>query len=292
MIDERFEWVDTDGAIWDLKANGLQPTWGMVGAHAPPVRVVRSVVAGQPGALLDSVEHDVRPFSLPVTFVADDELDFRVQVGAWARRMDPARGPGTLRFHRDDGTFRDLTCICIAGFAFTEGEGNRGPGWVDTVLEFEADEPYWRGSGLIESWPVVDDVPAKWFVPGVKGILPIKLNPSTIIGDSTIDLACDVAVYPVWVITGPGSLVTLTNTTTGRTLTWSGTIDADGLLVIDTRPGHGTVTLDDANAFDGLTAWDMWPFEPGVNHLDLTVTDSDPDTTNASALGQLRFLGP
>lgn len=285
MKNEQLFWFAPNGDFHDLMAEGIVPLWGQRGAHMPPVRIVRQPIAGLPGATLQQVEADVRPFSLPCIITSSSEDTFRATMDGWVRTFDPTKGPGTLRFARTDGTGRDLTCICVSGLDFTEDDGNRGPGWVRTVLEFEADGPYWQSTIQTQSW-AAEDEGEPWFDPPAKYLLPITLAASAVLGETSLVINSNRDVFPLWEIRGPADTVTLENSTTGRSLTWVGTLVAGDLLTIDAAAGTvtflasgGTVGEDETNAFPGLTSWDFWPLIDGTNELDLAISGTDSNSS-------------
>ena len=72
---------------------------------------------------------------------------------------------------------------------------------------------------------------------------------------------------PVWRVTGPATNPTLTNSTTGQSLVWNGTVPADQTLVIDM--GAQTATLEGANVFEFVSG--SWiQLEPGQNRISYT----------------------
>lgn len=72
---------------------------------------------------------------------------------------------------------------------------------------------------------------------------------------------------PVWRVTGPATNPTLTNSTTGQSLVWNGTVPADQTLVIDM--GAQTSTLEGANVFEFVSG--SWiQLEPGQNRISYT----------------------
>ncbi len=280
MKAERLFWFDAFGEFHDLEAEGIVPFWGQAGAHMPPVRIVRNAVGGTAGSTLQLVVADVRPYSVPCAITSTSESSFRSTMDRIARMFDPTNGTGILRFVRSDDTYRELTCICVSGLALTESEDARGPGWVETVLEFEADYPYWEGPTFSTSW--MTDAAAGAFFP----IFPLILGSSNVIGeDQSIVIDSDAPVYPTWEIEGPATAITFTSQATGRVLAWAGTMASGDLLTIDTKretvkflASGDTPGEDETNAYGGLTAWDFWPFRTGTNLFDIDVTDATSAT--------------
>lgn len=69
---------------------------------------------------------------------------------------------------------------------------------------------------------------------------------------------------PVWTVTGPATNPTLTNLTTGRSITWLGTVPNGQKLVVNM--GNQTAELNGANVYAGITG-DWVELRTGVNRL-------------------------
>lgn len=93
-------------------------------------------------------------------------------------------------------------------------------------------------------------------------------------GPVTIDVAGIASAYPVWTITGPATDPTLTNVTTGQTITWNGTVPSGQTLVIDM--GNQTATMAGANVFQYLSG-DWIELREGSNVVSYIANDTtDP----------------
>lgn len=89
---------------------------------------------------------------------------------------------------------------------------------------------------------------------------------------------------PVWRITGPATNPTLTNSTTGQSLIWNGTVPAGQTLVIDM--GAQTATLEGANVFEFVSG--SWvQLEPGQNRISYTAGN----TTRSSVVQWNEVVG-
>lgn len=122
------------------------------------------------------------------------------------------------------------------------------------------------GGGLI--WDNVgvvwDSIGAEWEAGGTGGPTTV-----TVVG---IDYA-----EPVWKVVGPATNPTLTNTTTGQSLKWTGTVPGGQTLVIDMA--EQTATLEGANVFEFVSG--SWvQLRPGNNRVSYTATGgaTDPST--------------
>ena len=89
---------------------------------------------------------------------------------------------------------------------------------------------------------------------------------------------------PVWRVTGPATNPTLTNSTTGQSLVWNGTVPTDQTLVIDM--GAQTATLEGANVFEFVSG--SWvQLEPGQNRISYTAGN----TTRSSVVQWNEVVG-
>lgn len=74
---------------------------------------------------------------------------------------------------------------------------------------------------------------------------------------------------PIWTITGQATNPTLTNITTGQTLTWNGTVPNGQTLIIDMA--EQTASLSGANVFEYITG--SWiQLQPGNNTITYTAS--------------------
>lgn len=78
----------------------------------------------------------------------------------------------------------------------------------------------------------------------------------------TIDGVDD--AWPVWTVTGPAIDPTLTNVTTGRSITWEGTVPSSQQLIVDMS--NQTATMAGANVFEFITG-DWINMKSGLNRL-------------------------
>lgn len=101
----------------------------------------------------------------------------------------------------------------------------------------------------------------------------------TIVTNNGIDRA-----HPVWTITGTAINPSITNLTTGQTMTFNGTVPSGQTLVIDTY--KQTATLEGANVF-ALVSGDWLELATGTNQISYTVTG----TTDASTLSWNGIVG-
>lgn len=84
------------------------------------------------------------------------------------------------------------------------------------------------------------------------------------------------SAQPVWHVIGPATNPTLTNSTTGQALTWTGTIPSGQELIIDM--GAQTATMEGANVFEFVSgSWVL--LAPGNNRISYTAANTTASST-------------
>jgi hypothetical protein len=291
-VSETFTWIDADGGslvIGGPGVNTYQVDWKVTGRFMPKPRVQSHGVPGQPGAVLDEVNHDPRDFVLPLSISATSESNLRVLMRDLMYRMNPKRGQGKLRVTSPVGDQREITCLYSAGLEGDETEGASGPTFQAMPLVLTAFDPYWYDVSPTSQTFALTSLPS--FFP----IFPLRLTASQLVVDDTVTNAGDEETWPVWTIAGPGSAVTLRNSTTGLLISIpSIALTAGQVLTIDTRPGKKSVTLNDGtDLFSSIdhTVSSLWSLRVGLNAIRLEMTG----ITAASALSvsyYQRYLTP
>lgn len=120
-----------------------------------------------------------------------------------------------------------------------------------------------------------------------------ELSTTAIVASQTVDVACDVSVFPRWRLTGPASNVRLVNATTGAQILLPGVVLSPGEeLHIDTRPGVKTVLNGDGdNVFPLLSPLStLFELPPGPNQLILLVDGAVFPQTTLQLAYRERFL--
>lgn len=290
MAAEIWQWVTPSGESFRLDSNidGAQIVGSVTGRGMPPIRRTTETVPLQPGQRLRSVLHDANEVAIGIYFNADTAADQRANIRAWLARLDPTRGDGTLVVTDPAGTQRQLTCSYQDGLELEEDQAMR----LDqlAVVSFDTEEPYWADT--VDSQEIWTAGSPSTIFP----IFPLTLGASQVFGSSTVTNLGDVETFPTWVIAGPGNALTLTNSTTGRILSWNGTLGLGEFIVVDCRPGSQSGTPksvfknDGSSQFGLLTAWDFWPFEVGVNAIDIELDGATSDS-QVTAVWRNRYLG-
>ncbi|MDF2968358.1 MAG: hypothetical protein K0Q93_2136 [Nocardioidaceae bacterium] len=269
MAAEVLTWIDPDGTELELYVD-----WNVNGRFMPPVSYEEGTVPGQPGARFRSVRHGPRDFVLPVRIADQDPAVLRTLLRSVVRSMDPTRGAGRIRVASPAGDQREITCRYVSGLEMPERLGDTsGPGvqWASPV--FRAHDPYWAD--------VADtvDLFGLGARPSFFPFFPLRLSRSSVFAEASVINGGDVATWPVWQITGPGSIISARNLTTGRSWTLSLALGAGERIYVDTRPGRKTARLNDpvdgVSVFTAFTAMpSLWPLAPGNNALRIEMSSA------------------
>lgn len=95
-------------------------------------------------------------------------------------------------------------------------------------------------------------------------------------GTTTITIDGVDSALPTWTINGPATNPTLTNITTGQTITWTGTVPAGQTLTIDMN--NQTAMMEGANVYAFITG--SWiGLAPGANRISYNVLGTDQPST-------------
>lgn len=279
MNTDELSFVAPDGAVTPLtRQPDLEVHWalGVTGRFMPPVEHVEDPVYGQAGTRLRAVSVAARDVNLPLTIIGDDETAVRSRLRTLVRMFNPQRGDGRLRVTAADGTVRELVCRYFEGMEGRESRDEMGQTFQRAVLVLRAADPYWY-----------DTAPqSQTYTTGQAGsflgspFFGLRLNSETIFGSQVVANDGDVETWPVWTVHGPCTSITLSNDTTGQTISLPITLTATQTVTIDTRPFRKTITRDDGtNLYGSLTAASaLWSLPVG----DSTVTISLPGATTDS----------
>lgn len=286
MSAEVTQWIDPDGVTTTLEVD-----WDAAGRFMPRVEFEADGVPGQPGEYFRNVRHGVREFMLAVDITGTDDADLRANMREIVARMDPTRGAGRIRVTSPVGDQREIMCRYASGLGMTEKLGDdSGETWQRAAVSFLAHDPYWYDvSPNSQTFDVTPLVPS--FFP----IFPLKLTASELAVDAVVDNTGDVDTWPVWTIQGPGSVIKLSNLTTGKYLSFpAGALSTGQSLVIDTRPRRKTVLLGDGtNAYSSMdTTSSLWPLVRGINTVRLEMSGVDNTVSNLSLTYWRRYLSP
>lgn len=276
MAAESNLWIASDGvtqlSLNGTSINGLLALDGRQGIQFPIVSIQDQRIPLQPGSIARYMDYPPRVVLLPLGIKTPDEISFTQQMRNMATWFDtPAGTPGIYRRVAADGSTRDLNVYYQAGLEGIDDMdgGNRGAGWMRTVLQLYATDPFWYDP----TYTTATFVPSGAAPALLPKLIPILLGFGGISSAFAIFNLGDYEAWPIWTIHGPGVNPVLTNSTTGKSTTFTITLGGSDVLVIDTRPLQKSVTLN------GSVNWSifspsssMWPFAKGANSCTLTMT--------------------
>lgn len=274
---ETITWIAPDGTSTVLTAQtNTEVLWGRLGAFMPPVTFVEHEIPLQSGSQLHEIRYRPRRLDLPFLIRGTSATALRANVRSFLHVFDPSRGDGTLRIQGPGGDERELTCRYMDGLIGHETDNLAGPSYQRVMITFRAFDPFWYAKNAIVNTYTVG-VAATFFP-----FFPLRLTNSVIFADVTVNNTGDVNSWPTWVITGPGSTITLRNLTSGENLVLSTTLLAGETVTIDTRPGFKSVSKNDGtNLFSSLSTTSvLWDLRAGNNSIRLEMGGS----TSASAV--------
>jgi Siphovirus-type tail component, C-terminal domain len=226
----------------------------------PPVSLDLLRVPQAHGARFRGARHEPRLVLLPVVAPAPQTVAGRDELRRWARALDPAAGEGTLTVVDGPSPGRYLVCAYEAGLETLTEE--YGQPLELAVIGFRAGDPYWHDAGVITR-----DLPI------------VEPSATTVVTNTG-----DVDAWPVFTLTGPATSIWIINDTTGLKIGIGGApFVAGDVIVVDTRPGHKTITINGTgDGFSRLTSDStFWPLIPGDNSVTVNFTGSTVASTSA-----------
>ncbi|MFF3249740.1 phage tail family protein [Actinacidiphila glaucinigra] len=253
------------------KGVGFQAKSGLTGLGLPPVSVQWLEGAGD-GAVYRATRVQSRGIDIPIDILAMNRADLDAKLSRLALML---AGGCTLVLLNEDGRRWSTEVHRVGGGEYAYGSDTVGEREFQTVITFQAGDPYWTSSEQ-QLRTISGAVATSAFLSGVASL---KVAPSQAIGEIQLDNSGDAPAYPVWEVRGPGDHFVATSPD-GETLKWNGTLSSGQKLIIDTRNG----TVKDgtgANRYDLLdTAPRFWTVKPGTS----TAIASLLNTTTASQI--------
>jgi len=283
MSGEITQWIDPSGGMLLLDVD-----WEASGRFMPEVVASEDEVPGQDGVRHRQTRFGPHEFTLKITIVGGDEPLLRAALRSLVSMMNPKRGDGIIRVTSPIGDVREIECRVVGGLGLDEKPDVSGPGMQQALVTFRAGDPFWRDQSDTSDDYTVGDAPT--FFP----IFPMRLTSSQIVVDATINNTGDDETWPVWTINGPGSGIVLRNATTGKVLSLSTTLLAGESIVIDTRPNHKTVVMQDGtNLWPDVDATSsLWPLQTENNAIRMEMSGATVGTSVLQVNYRKRYLSP
>lgn len=266
-------WIDPTGTEWPLTDRSLG--WCTLNAvaelGAAPVSIA-TIADPRGGSVPQHIQPVSRYITWPLHVWGDDHGQFLTRWRNLVRAFTRTRreGPGLLVVTRPDDSAREIEAFYSAGLPGTPGMGLLND---DAAITLYCPDPYWA-----------DRVPAT--VLREYGVWGSYLDPypsvsgSQVLGDTVLPNPGEVEAWPTWVITGPTSLITATNVSTGDSWVLDpnaagiahGPLLAGETVTVTTRPP--TVRGPAGEIWTAALNWPgatLWPLEPGDNAVTFTL---------------------
>lgn len=282
-------WVDPGGVEWPLTdtspERGYFTRTDIAGWGARPYELVTDPVAAG-GDQVRFVRAQSARLTWPMHVFSDtSHTDFLTKYALLrAAFMSTVwlGAPGTLRVTRPDGSAREIEAFYEDGF-----RGEPGEMWfsANPVLSLFCPDGYWRDTTVVTE--------ERAYTPGADFYDPFPtVSSSQVLGRVPVVNDGEVLTWPSWHITGPATVVTATNHTTGQSWILTFTLAAGETATVNTTPrptARGPLGQNLVGSFNWPTAY-LWPLLPGTNDVEFTVAGAATGTA-IEMLYQARYEG-
>lgn len=294
-------WTSAAGATITLtdSAGGYVSTTGRTGFGPVDAQIVADTM-WDGSALVRAHRVQPRLMTIPLWVTAPDGGTYLARLRALQATLrhpaDPSTGlpvPGRITVQLPDGSSRSIAAYYQGGATLTEDQADDVAAAYCSLpnLQFYAPVPTWEGDTVSRTWQLAPTAA------GVPPMPPVLLGSGAVIGAGTIANPGDTDAYPVWSITGPGTVM-IENADTGQSYAFTTAIPAGTTVTVDCRPVE-LAPLTGLTATDQMGAdwWpnlqdypDFWPLPPGDTNLAVTVTGATA-ASSVTAEFAPRYLG-
>lgn len=241
---------------------------GVSGLGAAPVTLTTDPLP-RGGVRLRHVQPQARTIVWPVHVEGETHQEFIDLWRALGRAFtDTLRyGPGILDIARPDGRRRQIQVTYQEGW---DGLGQAGTGnsWDKAVVTLIATDPYFYDP---EPVTIVREFGGAGDTANFLSPYP-SVSSSQVLGATTLTNPGDVVAWPVWTITGPATLVTITDSDSGEAFAVNpsasaiahGNLIAGESVTVATDPP--SVRFENGDNWVGSLNWpsaSLWGLEPG-----------------------------
>jgi hypothetical protein len=277
-------YIAPDGTVWPMTNQALgyyALAEGVSGLGAAPVTLTTDPLP-RGGVKLRHVQPQGRTIVWPVHVEAATHQEFIDSWRALGRAFTATLrdGPGILDIARPDGTRRQIKVRYQEGW---EGLGQAGTGinWDNAIVTLLAEDPYYY-----DPTPVAI---TRAYGTSANYLSPFpSVSNAQVLGATTLTNPGFVTAWPTWTITGPATLITATDTTTGDA--WTIDPNASGIAHGNLLAGETvTVTTDppgvrgpDGSNWTGALNWPsavLWGLPPGDTAVNIALTGAGPGSS-------------
>lgn len=255
---------------------------GVTGLDYPSIRTAEFAVPEQHGGHWDGSNWGTRKLRFQFLILSATEADYQTKRLDLQRAIDLQKGSFTMYVETSTGGLYQLE-DCVIGPASPDVDTHaRQRSYTPAAIEVTAYSPYILGQTLksirVDPYNIETGIPIPTPVNAPIGELTG--------GGGSVDASNlgTTKAYPLIYIYGPGSIFTLTNLTTGETLTINRDLTSTEYILIDTRPTHrgvklgGFTPVPEVFSGDYITLTDE---NGGSNVMRLTVGGGDTADTHA-----------
>lgn len=266
-------WIDPSGRDWPWPMG--QPA-GVEGRGIPPIQMDEQAIIGD-GVSQGEPTFGAREITIPFK-VLDQSQTTRRLVRAWAQALAADRRQGTLLVKSLLNDERQISCRYGGGFTFVENMNV----YATAAVTFRAAQPFWEDSTeTIEEWAAVAETTNFFPIPNPDTGSFITLSQGNVITTAAVHNGGDMAAWPIWEVTGPGSgIIRIANADTGEVISFSRSLAPGETITIDTRPGIKTVrAADGSNEFGSLGVSQLFALAPGPTNVEISVGGAEVGTS-------------
>lgn len=272
-------WTGADGSVWALDGSQgvLLLQDGLVGLHTPQTDRYTSTAPSTAGSRHRGSRAQERIVEWSVLVYSDDSSKEWLAVDrAWWGSFDEDQ-PGTWTVTDPAGRSLSLDCR-LTPQNDPYGQDPALLGWALYHVQMIANQPYWRGDPVTQSWQQATPDPLF----GGDGQLHVSSAAS--FASATMSNPGDVDAWLVWTVTGP--MTSLSITVDGGTIATPSLIAGD-TLVIDTDPAVATGLKNGVDVSGLVDPWDPRPVPKG-NNVPVTFTATGTGQVSASLIPRYR----
>jgi hypothetical protein len=257
-----------DVITFDYSTFVLEPN--LIGLGVPPTDV-RIDQSSRAGGIWRNTRRAVRNIDLPVTVLGASATAVETNLRRLAKLTQDTLGPTTLTALRDDGNLT-MELHYTGGAELAYGGETGGPTFARVLLSFQAPNPYWISADT-ESFSVTTGNTGRGLLPQ---LTKLRVSSSEAIGVINVNNTSDVAVFPVFEITGP--VTDLAITLNGQGFGFNVPIAEGDFVQVDHE--DATVTgVGNVNRYSILNpSPKFFSFPPGTSSVLVTGTGANLNT--------------
>jgi len=271
-----FTFDSTGASIQAVSGNGL-----------PIIRASSEELSQEYGALATAYLYGSRTIGWSGDLVASSLANYMTLRQNLMGALRPTLLQGhDMVFTLSDGSTRTLHDVVALDPNLDLPEGEPSRTWNSYQVTFRAHFPFFEGSEH-------DNTQQVTVISGGTGIpTPVPMSLASGASSATDPLIVDnegnAPAYPTFIVTGPGTLFTIANSTNGQRMTINVTLTAAQQLIIDVR--NRTATVGGVSVIDSITGpWIV--LDPGENTITLSADSGSTSDTQMQTIFYDTYLG-